>query len=376
MPLQESQDFGANFFNPTNNSARFIHNHLFPGGNTGLAFIRNDTNLVKTEGAFLKGSVRVDIFGIKEGGSIDSPLAAPLRPKVPTLKRGLRYLIEVVLRTVSVGHPFTQGTVDSNEVWVESKVKSGDKIIGGNGGLGPHKEVDPWSHFINVYMLDRDGNRIDRRNPQDIFTPLYNHQIPPGAGQVVHYDLVVPQDQNGPLTVEVKLQYRKFDTLYMNYVFDTNYVKGAPFTVTNDLPIVTIAADAITFPVEGMDAAAGAIGRHHRAILQYPRVATLERLRHRPVFRRQRRGGKGRTHPSHAKPSSMWRSLGRADGPVNLARVYFKEGRLEDTVAALQRASQFNPPAPRWTVAWFNGLVDKQNGFFDKAIAEFRSILE
>jgi tetratricopeptide (TPR) repeat protein len=61
---------------------------------------------------------------------------------------------------------------------------------------------------------------------------------------------------------------------------------------------------------------------------------------------------------------------------VNLARVYFKEGRLDDTVAALQRAAKCDPPAPRWTVAWFNGLVNKQNGFLDKAIAEFRSILE
>ena len=68
--------------------------------------------------------------------------------------------------------------------------------------------------------------------------------------------------------------------------------------------------------------------------------------------------------------------LGRADGPVNLARVYFKEGRLDDAVAALQRAVKFDPPAPRWTVAWFNGLVNKQNGFLDKAITEFRSILE
>ena len=51
-------------------------------------------------------------------------------------------------------------------------------------------------------MLDRDGNRIDRRNPQDIFTPLYNHQIPPGAAQVVHYGLAVPEDQSEPLTVE------------------------------------------------------------------------------------------------------------------------------------------------------------------------------
>ena len=67
--------------------------------------------------------------------------------------------------------------------------------------------------------------------------------------------------------------------------------------------------------------------------------------------------------------------LGRADGPVNLARVYFKEGRLDEAVAALQRAARSDPPAPRWTVAWFNGLVNKQNGFLDQAITEFRSIL-
>jgi tetratricopeptide (TPR) repeat protein len=49
---------------------------------------------------------------------------------------------------------------------------------------------------------------------------------------------------------------------------------------------------------------------------------------------------------------------------------------LDDAVEALQRAAKSEPPAPRWTVAWFNGLVNKQNGFLDKAITEFRSILE
>src|SRR6266699_3735263 len=252
MPLEESPDFGANFFNPTNTSTRFIHNHLFPGANTGIPYLRNDTNAIKVQEEFLKGSLRVDIFGIKEGGSIDNPLTAPLRPKTPALKKGGRYLIEVVLRTLKLGHPFTQGTVDSNEVWVDATARSAGKVVGQSGGLGAHKEVDPWAHFINVYMLDRDGNRIDRRNPQDIFTPLYNHQIPPGAGQVVHYDFTVPENQREPLKVEVALKYRKFDTIYMNYVFDTNYTKGAPFTVTNDLPITTIASDRITFPIEGL----------------------------------------------------------------------------------------------------------------------------
>jgi len=77
-----------------------------------------------------------------------------------------------------------------------------------------------------------------------------------------------------------------------------------------------------------------------------------------------------------AEAFSQVEKLGKADGALNLARVYLKEGRLDETVLALQRASKFEPPAPRWTVAWLNGLVNKQNGYLDKAIQEFRSILE
>ena len=375
MPLKESQDFGANFFNPTNEATRYIHNHLFPGANTGGPYLRGDTNTIKAEENFLKGSLRVDIFGVKDGGSIDDRLTAPLRPKIPTLKPGHRYLLEVVLRTLKVGHPFSQGTVDSNEIWTDAQVKSGAEVVGHNGGLGRHKEVDPWSHFINVYMLDREGNRIDRRNPQDIFTPLYNHQIPPGAGQVVHYEFVVPENQRQPLTVEVKLQYRKFDTLYMNYVFDTNYVKGAPFTVTNNLPIVTIAADKITFPIEGLNVESVQMSA---ISAQTSNIPAWQRWNDYGIglFSEGTVGAEKGELIQATEAFEQVEKLGRADGPVNLARVYFKEGRLEDTVTALQRAAKFDPPAPRWTVAWFSGLVDKQNGFPDKAITEFRSILE
>jgi len=78
-----------------------------------------------------------------------------------------------------------------------------------------------------------------------------NHQIPPGAGQVAHYEFTVPENQQAPLKVEVALKYRKFDPIYMNYVFGKNYTNGAPFQITNDLPIVTISSDQLVFPVEG-----------------------------------------------------------------------------------------------------------------------------
>ncbi len=369
MPLKPSEDFAAQYFNATNKSQRFIHDHLFPSANNALPHLRGDHDIVAEHAKFSTNSLRVDIFGVKEGGVIDSALVAPLRPSVPTLKRGKTYLLEVVLRTLRVAHPFSQGTVDSNEIWVDVEGKSGGRVVARSGGMGQFREVDPWSHFVNVYMLDKDGNRIDRRNPQDIFTPLYNNQIPPGAGFVVHYSFTVPEDITAPLTFDVKLNYRKFDTIYYNYVFAPGYTNGQPFRMTNDLPIRLIAQDKLTFPIEGMTAT---VSNAPSPIVPWQRwndygIGLLNK------------GDKGSEKGELIQASHAFaqvEKLGRFDGPVNLARVYYKEGRLDDAVEALQRAAKSDPPAPRWTVAWFNGLVNKQNGFLDKAITEFRSILE
>jgi tetratricopeptide (TPR) repeat protein len=359
MPLHESKDFGARI-NGTNKNLT-IHNHLFPSANTGIAHLRNQPDIVKKHQEFLKDTLRVDIFGVKEGGTIDAPLVGPLRPQVPALKPGRKYLMEVVLRTMKLGHPFTQGTADSNEIWVDGKVTSGGRVIGRTGGLGEHNSVDPWSHFINVYMLDRNGNRIDRRNPQDIFTPLYNHQIPPGAAQVVHFEFEVPNDISAPLEVEMKLHYRKFDTIYMQHV------KGKAYT--NDLPITLVASDKIVFPIEGIAAS---------PTNQVSKIEPWQRWNDYGIalFLEGNAGSEKGELIQAEEAFQNVEKLGRADGPLNLSRVYLKEGRLNDAVQALDRAVAFNPPAPRWNVAWFTGLVNKQNGYLDDAIKQFRSILE
>ena len=76
-------------------------------------------------------------------------------------------------------------------------------------------------------MLDRNGNRIDRRNAQDIFVPLYNKQIPPGAGQVVHFGLELPGGQTGSIRLEARVNYRKFDRKYMDFIFGKGQVTRA-----------------------------------------------------------------------------------------------------------------------------------------------------
>ena len=114
---------------------------------------------------------------------------------------------------------------------------------GRSGGIGDDRKVDPYAHFINVYMLDRDGNRIDRRNPQDIFVPLYNKQIPPGAGQVVHFALEVPAGLRGPIALEAKVNYRKFDRTYLDYIYGRG---NGP-----ELPVVVMATDSVLLPIAG-----------------------------------------------------------------------------------------------------------------------------
>lgn len=369
MPLQASNDFGARLFPGATQPS--IHNHQFPAANTGITWLKNFPEAVRVHQEFLQGKLRVDIFGLREGGEIDGKLLAPLRPEVPALEPGKSYLIETVIRTLKMGHPFTQGTVDSNEVWLDVTVMSGDRVIGRSGGLDQEMQVDPWSHFVNVFMLDRHGNRIDRRNPQDIFVPLYNNQIPPGAGQTVHYGLTIPSDVQEPITVEVKLQYRKFDKIYMDFVTRSakpgdhpirGHERGKPYR--NPLPITTLAADRVTFPVAG---------KNHQ--VENPPVDF-------PLWQRWNDYGiglllKGKAELRQAAEAfAEVEKLGRYDGPLNLARVYYAEGRLDDaTAAALRAAAHTDPPAPPWTVSWLSGLVNREQGRLQEAEANFRAVL-
>jgi len=357
MPLMASRDFGAKIYDDS--TVLKVHDHMFPSANTGVPHLVGMPEwVIGKHREFLKGVMRIDIFGVREDGRVDGALIAPLRPTLPALEPGKRYLLEIVIRTLKMGHPFTQGTADSNEVWLDVSARSGERVIGRSGAMtAGTKAVDPWSHFVNAYLLDGRGNRIDRRNPEDIFVALYNHQIPPGAADVVHYLLEVPVDVDEPVTVTAKLQYRKFDTTYVQHF------QGERFT-TNDLPITTLATDAVSFPV------AESRGPHAAG----PDTAAWERWNDYGIGLLRKPGNRQLRQAEHA--FAEVEKLGRADGPLNLARVYLAEGRLAEAAQALNRAVRHDGPAYPWLIAWLSGLVDKQNGHLDEAIDSFELLVE
>ena len=372
MELLPSEDFGSRRYPESEQpDVTQVHDHLFPSANTGIPHLLDFPDwVIEAHREFNEGVVDVDIFGVKPGGTIEDELIAPLRPEVPALEPGEDYLLEVVVRTLGLGHHLTQGTVDSNQLWLDVEVRDElGNLVGRSGGLGEGNRVDPWSHFINVYMLDRDGARIDRRNAEDIFVPLYDHQIPPGAGDVVHYRLEVPPAGGAAaLTVEAALRYRKFDTTYLRHIY-------GPATA-NELPILDLARDSVTFQVGGA-AAPDADAGSSAAVAREPAKLLWQRWNDYGIGL-LRKGGTGRGELRQAiEAFTRVEELGRPDGPLNLARVYLAQGTVrDDAIAALERAAAFDPPAPSWSVAWFSGLVNLQNGAIDDAISNFRSILE
>jgi len=370
MPLKPSRDFGARAFGTQQLS---IHDHLFPSANTAVAWWRDKPDVIAAHRDFLQESMRVDIFGIREEGSIDGKLHAPLRPEVPTLQPGETYLLETVIRTLKLGHLFTQGTVDSNQIWLEVRVRSGERIIGRSGSMSDKGRVDPWSHFVNAFVVDREGHRINRRNAQDIFVAVYNNQIPPGAGQTVHYRLQLPADLKAPVTVDLQLKYRKFDSEYLDFIARSHgpndpplrgHEAGQPYH--NPLPIVTLASDRITFPVAG--------------VADMPNNAT----RAIPEWQRWNDYGiglllKGKSQLRQA--ADAFREVceyDRYDGPLNLARTLYADGSDYKTVVELvqQAAAYTDPPAPPWTLGWLSGLVNRDQGRLQEAEENFRSVLE
>jgi tetratricopeptide (TPR) repeat protein len=69
-----------------------------------------------------------------------------------------------------------------------------------------------------------------------------------------------------------------------------------------------------------------------------------------------------------------------AHGHVNRARVFIELGRLGEAAKELEAAGKATPPAPWWTLAWFNAQVKLENAtepkHFEAAVSDLERILD
>jgi tetratricopeptide (TPR) repeat protein len=279
-------------------------------------------------------------------------------------------LLEAVTRTLRLGHPLTQGTADSNEIWIEIEVglrpAETTGSLGASGMIGTDGVVDPRAKFLGVWLLDREGRRIEQRNPEDIFVPLYNHQIPPGAADLTHYRIRVPEDASGELEIRGRVRYRKFDSRLMGHAFGAE--EGARLVKT--LPILDLAETRVVIPVGSAST---------------ERVATTSLVA--PAWERWNDYGIGLVRAGSGggvakgqlaqaiEAFGVVEQLGVSDGAINQGRAMLVEGRIDDAASALARAA--NDPDLRWpwAVDWYAAAVARENGDLEEAARRLERII-
>ena len=251
MPQVASQDAG--------NFGGFVHSHRFPAANTALPFVYHDQKQMEATVKFLQDkALSIDIFALRRakesgpkvasadgkgnaaksmpqtpqaasligdttGASLPAAtnatfaqetLVAPLDRGGPgaALRRGESVLLDVVVRTLKLGHAFPGGTLDAFDIWVELEAKDGKgRTLYHSGKLQwPDGPVEAGAERYRSLLVDGHSNPINKRNAWAARAVVYAKVIPPGAADTVHYRIPVPKDCAGPVTFTAKLNYRKF----------------------------------------------------------------------------------------------------------------------------------------------------------------------
>ena len=378
MPLVDSADAG--------NIKGKVHSHRFPAANTALPFVNQHPDQLRIVQAFLQNDVvTLDIFGD----------AAPIPSGGMRVVRGADTRIDVVVRTRGVGHRFPTGTIDAFDIWLEVKATDETgKVVFWNGridasdGNGP---VDPGAHFYHSYMLDARGNRINKRNAWAARTVLYSNTIPPGAADTVRYRLHIPEECGTLLTLEAKLNYRKFNWWHTQWAYagvrdpedtdfevdkgyddgrwvwtgDTSDVAGKIKAIPN-LPITVMATAKATLKVVDtrpeLPQGASTDGESRERWNDYGIGLLLQ-------------GDLKAAETAFLKVTEIEPSY--LDGWVNVARARIQEGDMRGAEEMLDRAFEIQEALPpesphRAKVHYFYAVVKEAEGEYDTAIAHLR----
>src|SRR5258707_13201152 len=359
MPQVPSGDDG--------NIKGLVHSHRFPGANTAVPTANQDEAQFEFATNFLQDKqLSVDIFAIspaekdanaparselgkpelsttfavgeesdislpKSPAGEVRPITAPIDRTDAAVRRGADARVDVVVRTLKVGHFFPGGTVDAFDVWLELQAtdEKGQTIFWSgkveDDGKGP---VEPGAHFYKSLQIDGHGNPINKRNAWATRAVGYVHRIPPRAADTAHYRLHIPENAGDKITLHAKLNYRKFLWWNTQFAFagaaDSHQ---APGTVTPDY-------DDRKWLFNGVDPKL--IAGELKAVPNLPVITVAEDTKTLNVAART--AAAAQPNVTLAKEDwSRWNDYG-----IGL----FLQGDLKGSAAAFQKAADVDPPKP------------------------------
>ncbi len=212
-----------------------IANHRWVGANTLMAkYYGYDQQLEKTIAFLRDDRLNVDIFGIERNGRA---IIAPLGNTHFTVEPGDALTVSVVIQNKGIGHSLVPEQRDFYEAWVEFEAKDASgRVLMHSGGLAPDGSLDPSAHSFTNRLISVDNKLNDLHQVWDTRIQAYNNTINSGRSQVVRYEFNMPKDVTGPISMTARVNYRRFNQRFIDYVFGKHY----------DMPVVEMASQTRT----------------------------------------------------------------------------------------------------------------------------------
>jgi Flp pilus assembly protein TadD len=217
---------------------------------------------------------------------------------------------------------------------------------------------------------------------------LYVRLIPPGAADVAHYRIKIPEDAKGPITLTAKLNYRKFSHFYTQFVYagqpepgqspellsaNHNSLKynfdpaNIPQNVSNEikgeipvLPIVVVAETTSQLHLGDRNADpewTPIVSKEYRERWNDWGIGLL--------LQGDLKGAEyAFLRVTEAEPEY-------ADGWVNVARAKIQEGETEAAKPFIERALELNPKLG--AAHFFKSQIQKADGDYDGALESLRA---
>ena len=92
-----------------------------------------------------------------------------------------------------------------------------------SGGLAPDGTLDSSAHSFTNRLISVDNKLNDLHQVWDTRIQAYNNTITSGRSQLVRYQFNVPKGITGPISMTAKVNYRRFNQKFINFVFGKHY---------------------------------------------------------------------------------------------------------------------------------------------------------
>lgn len=166
-----------------------IFTHDVTGANVALSQLMGSPHHARLAEERLKAAARIGI-------------SAP-----PLVNKSQPLPVEVTVKNVGAGHMLPTGLTEMQQMWLEVVASDANgNYVFSSGFVDNDGRIDPGCVMYNTVFADSKGKRTTHIWFAEKL--LSDNRISPGQMKLEKYNIKVPNNVAGPITVEVRLRYR------------------------------------------------------------------------------------------------------------------------------------------------------------------------